>query len=159
MDQVLTQLGDLVLGAVPTMVLLLTLYAAYNFLVHRPLKAVLAERHARTEGAIEKAQADVAAAEAKTAEYEARLRDARLAVFKAQEQRRKEAEQVREQLLSEARAKADARVREAKTAIENDVQSAKSGLQADAERLANDIIRTILKPVGATPVPATGGQR
>ena len=158
MDQILTQLGDLVLGAVPTVILLLLLFATYNFLVHRPLKAVLAERRARTEGAVEKARADVAAAEAKTAEYEARLRDARLAVFKAQEARRKQAERVREQILAEARAKADARVREAKAAIESDVAAAKTGLQGEAERLAMEIVRTVLKPVAVTQ-PAIGGQR
>ncbi len=158
MDQILTQLGDLVLGAVPTVILLLVLFPTYNFLVHRPLKAVLAERRARTEGAVEKARADVAAAEAKTAEYEARLREARLAVFKAQEARRKQAERVREQFLAEARAKADARVREAKVAIENDITAAKTGLQSEAERLAVEIVRTVLKPVAIAP-QAIGGQR
>jgi F-type H+-transporting ATPase subunit b len=158
MDQILTQLGDLVLGAVPTVILLLLLFATYNFLVHRPLRGVLAERRARTEGAVEKARADVAAAEAKTAEYEARLRDARLAVFKAQEVRRKQAERIREQILAEARAKADAHIREAKAAIENDVAAAKTGLQSEAERLATEIVRTVLKPVALTQ-PAIGGQR
>jgi len=158
MDQILTQLGDLVLGAVPTVILLLLLFATYNLLVHRPLKAVLAERRGRTEGAVEKARADVAAAEAKTAEYEARLRDARLAVFKAQEARRKQAEHIREQFLAEARGKADARVREAKAAIENDVTAAKTGFQSEAERLAVEIVRTVLKPVALTQ-PAIGGQR
>ena len=158
MDQILTQLGDLVLGAVPTVILLLLLFATYNFLVHRPLKSVLAERRARTEGAVEKARADVAAAEAKTAEYEAHLRDARLAVFKAQEARRKQAERIREQVLAGARAKADSRIREAKAAIENDVTAAKTGLQSEAERLAAEIVRTVTRPVAVTP-PALGGQR
>lgn len=158
MDQILTQLGDLVLGAMPTVILLLLLFATYNFLVHRPLKAVLSERRARTEGAVEKARADVAAAEAKIAEYEARLRDARLAVFKAQEARRKQAERIREQVLAEARAKADARVREAKAAIENDIDAAKTSLQSEAERLAVEIVRTVLKPVAVAP-QAVGGQR
>jgi F-type H+-transporting ATPase subunit b len=158
MDQILTQLGDLVLGAVPTIVLLLSLFASYNFLVHRPLKAVMAERHSRTEGAIEKARADIAAAEAKTAEYEARLRDARLSVFKALEARRKQAETAREQILTEARAKADARVREAKAALESDIANAKTGLQGEAERLAAEIVRTVLKPVGMAQ-PAIGGQQ
>jgi F-type H+-transporting ATPase subunit b len=158
MDQILTQLGDLVLGAMPTVILLLLLFATYNFLVHRPLKAVLSERRARTEGAVEKARADVAAAEAKTAEYEARLRDARLAVFKAQEARRKQAERIREQVLAEARAKADARIREAKAAIENDIDAAKTSLQSEAERLSAEIVRTVLKPVAVAP-QAIGGQR
>jgi F-type H+-transporting ATPase subunit b len=44
MDQILNQLGELVLGSVPTMVLFVLLVAAYNLLVRRPLDRVLAER-------------------------------------------------------------------------------------------------------------------
>ena len=77
MDQTLRQLGELLLGAVPTVILLATLYILYTFLVHRPLTAVLAERRSRTQGAMEKARADIAAAEARTADYEQRLREAR----------------------------------------------------------------------------------
>ena len=82
MQETLRQLGGLLLGSVPTVIMLVLLYAIYTFLVHRPLAKVLAERRAKTEGAIEKASADVAAAEAKTAEYEQRLREARVAVFR-----------------------------------------------------------------------------
>src|SRR6266404_6089076 len=66
MDQTLRQLGELLLGAVPTVILLATLYILYTFLVHRPLTVVLAERRNRTQGAMEKARADIAAAEART---------------------------------------------------------------------------------------------
>jgi len=69
MDLILKQLGDLLLGAIPTVVLLLLLYGLYHVLVHKPLQRVLAERHTRTEGAVQRARADIAAAEAKTAEY------------------------------------------------------------------------------------------
>ena len=48
----LKQLGGLVLGSVPTMVLFLILVVAYGLLVRRPLDAVLAERSARTSGAM-----------------------------------------------------------------------------------------------------------
>jgi len=77
MEQTLRQLGELLLGSVPTVILLTLLYVLYTLLVHRPLTAVLAERRSRTEGAMEKARADIAAAAARTAEYEQRLREAR----------------------------------------------------------------------------------
>ena len=57
MDQTLRQLGELLLGAVPTVILLTLLYILYTFVVHRPLTAVLAERRNRTLGAMEKARA------------------------------------------------------------------------------------------------------
>src|SRR6185437_14247345 len=55
---------------VPTIIYMLLLWGAYATLVHRPLMRVLKERHDKTEGAIEKARADVAAAAARTADYE-----------------------------------------------------------------------------------------
>jgi F-type H+-transporting ATPase subunit b len=152
----LRQVGGLLLGAVPTMSLLLMLYLLYHLLVHKPLERVLAERRARTEGAVEKARADIAAAEAKSLEYENRLRDAKIAIFKAQEARRQQVLQARTTAVAQAKAKADAQVKEAKVNLERDAVSAKAGLQSEVERLANEIIRTILRPAGQA--PAAGGR-
>lgn len=154
MDQLLAQLGGLLLGAIPTIVIMVLLYGTYTVLVHRPLVQVLAERRSKTEGAIEKARADIAAAEARTAEYEQRLREARLAVFKNLEVRRQQALQARAAALAEARAVAQAQVEQARVAIEKDKLTAQTGLQAEAGRLASEIIRTVLQPATA---PA-GGQ-
>ncbi len=156
MDQTLRQLGELLLGAVPTVILLATLYFLYTFLVHRPLSVVLAERRNRTQGAMEKARADIAAAEARTAEYEQRLREARQKVFKNQEARRQQATQSRTEVVNQARARAQEQVKQARAAIEVDKQQAMSNLQSDAARLATDIVRTVLRPV-ASPSPV-GGQ-
>jgi F-type H+-transporting ATPase subunit b len=155
MDQTLKQVGELLLGAIPTAVILLLLYFLYNLLVRRPLTRVLSERRERTEGAIQKARADISAAEAKAQEYEQSLREARGAVFKAQEARRQKALQARAELVAQARARAQEQVREARTAIEQDMAAARTGLQAEVEKLASEIIRNILKPAKAAPV---GGQ-
>jgi F-type H+-transporting ATPase subunit b len=116
----------------------------------------LAERHARTEGAVEKARTDIAMAEMKAHEYEERLREAKLAIFKAQEAKRQQAQQARAAAVAQARAKADAQVKEAKASLDRDVVSAKSGLQGEVERLATEIIRTILQPAGTGQAPAAG---
>lgn len=158
MDQTIQQIGGLLLGAVPTVILLLFLYIVYHFLVYRPLQRVLAERRARTEGAVEQARADIAAAEAKALEYEDRLREAKVAIFKAQEARRQQAQQARAAAVAEARAKSEAKVKEAKDGILHDVETAKATLQSEVERLANEIIRTILHAEGAGRAPAAGGQ-
>ena len=65
MDQTLRQLGELLLGSVPTVILLALLYALYTTIVHKPLQRVLAERRSKTEGAVEQSRADIAAAEAR----------------------------------------------------------------------------------------------
>src|SRR6204780_3387810 len=106
MDETLRQLGELLLGSVPTIILFTLLYILYTAIVHKPLGRVLEQRRSKTEGAIEKSRADIAAAEARTSEYEQRLREARAKVFHAQEARRKAALDARTAAMNEARAKA-----------------------------------------------------
>ena len=160
MEQTLKQVGDLLLGAVPTILLLLMLYGFYTALVYRPLKKILAERRSRTEGAIEKARADISAAESKTFEYEARLREAKLAVFRAQEARRQQAQQARAEAVAEARKRAEALIQQARKQVQEEATVAKQGLQTEVERLASEIIRAVLQPAGSgrTEAPAPGGQ-
>jgi len=156
MDTILRQVGDLLLGAIPTVVMLLLLYAIYNLLVRKPLVRILHERRERTEGAIQKARADVASAEARTQDYEQRLRDARTTVFKAQEARRQRAQQARSEAVAQARTQAQQQIQRARAALEQDVSAAKDGLQGEIERLASDIMRTVLRPTGTA--GAIGGQ-
>lgn len=154
MDEILRQLGELLLGSIPTIVFFLLAFAFYALLVHKPLARVLSQRRARTQGAIEKARADVATAEARTAEYEQKLRDARLALFKSQEARRARASQARADAVAEARKKAQAQIEQARVAIEDDKKAAMASLEGEAQRLASEIIRTVLEP--AMTVPAGG---
>ncbi len=159
MDEILRQLGELLLAAIPTVVVFLILFFSYKLIVHNRLAAVLDERRARTEGAIGKAKADIAAAEARTAEYEQRLREARLAIFKKQEARRQQLMQARAEAAAEARAAAQARVKAERAAFAQDVEKAKLGLQSESEGLATQIIRTILKPALAAESPVAGGRQ
>jgi F-type H+-transporting ATPase subunit b len=157
MDQTLKQVGELLLGAIPTVIILLLLYAAYSFLVGRPLRRILAQRRGLTEGAILKARADVAAAEARTAEYEEELREAKSAIFKAAEARRQAAQHARDAVIAQAREAAHQQIRAAQAALEQDMTAARATLQAESELLANQIIQAVLKPAGALPV--AGGQQ
>ncbi len=149
MDQTLRQLGELLLGSVPTVVLLALLYALYASIVHKPLARVLAERRRKTEGAIEKSRIDIAAAEVRTAEYEDRLREARATVFRAQEARRKAALDARHAALNQVREKAQAEINSAKAGMEKDREAAQSALQGEAQALANEIVRRVLEPVAS----------
>jgi F-type H+-transporting ATPase subunit b len=149
MDETLHQLGGLLLGAVPTVILLALLYALYTAIVHKPLRRVLEERRRKTEGAVEKSRADIAAAEARTAEYEQRLREARAALFRAQEARRQAALQARSNAMREARNRAQGQVAAAKKNIEADQEAAQAGLQKEAAALAAEIVRRVLQPARA----------
>ena len=149
MDETLRQLGELLLGSVPTVILVTLLYIFYTAIVHKPLRYVLEQRRAKTEGAIEKSRADIAASEARTSEYEQRLREARATLFRAQEARRKAALDARAAALNEARSKAQAQVEAAKAAIQHDRDAAKDSLQGEAQSLATEIMRRVLEPAGA----------
>ena len=157
MDETLRQVGELLLGSIPTIIFMILLYGIYTLLVHKPLVKVLAERRDKTEGAVEKARADIAAAEARTAEYEQRLREARMTVFKHQEALRQQALQARAAALAEARNGAQAQVEQARAAIEKDKAAAQTGLEAESRKLAAEIIRIVLRP-GITQAPAGGGR-
>jgi len=149
MDETLHQLGGLLLGSIPTVILLALLYALYTNIVHKPLRRVLEERRGKTEGAVEKSRADIGAAEARTAEYEQRLREARATVFRAQEARRQAALEARTKAVNEARGKAQAQVTAAKNDIEADRAAAQASLQGEAAALAQEIMRRVLQPAGA----------
>lgn len=149
MDDTLRQLGGLLLGAVPTVIMVALLYILYTAIVHKPLGRVLEERRSKTEGAVEKSRADIAAAEARTSEYEQRLREARATLFRAQEARRKAALEARTAALNEARRKAQGQVQAAKTDIQKDRETAQGALQAEAQALAAEIVRRVLAPAAA----------
>ena len=149
MDETLRQLGELLLGSVPTVILVILLYVLYTIIVHKPLGRVLEQRRSKTEGAIEKSRADIAAAEARTSEYELRLREARARLFQQQELRRKAALESRAAALAQSRKQAQGQVQAAKEDIEKDRDTARVALQSEAQALASEIMRRVLEPAGA----------
>jgi F-type H+-transporting ATPase subunit b len=146
MTDLISQLRNLFLGAIPTGLLLVIVWLAYRVIVHGKLARVLSERHERTAGAMEKARAAISAAEARTAEYEQRIRDARLAMYKAQELRRGKQLDARVAQLAEARKAAAVHVQSARDSINVEVVRAKAELGAQVHSLVNQIVRAVLKP-------------
>lgn len=144
MDEILRQLGELLLSSIPAIFGLLIVWAAYRRIVYTRLQQVLAEREARTEGAIRQAQEEIASAEERTAEYERTVREARADIFRAQEEHSRRTMEQRVAALAEARKHAEATVMTARAGLEKDVLAAKDSLQEQAEVLANQIIETVL---------------
>ena len=152
MQDIVQQLGDLLLGAIPTALLFIVLVVAYQFLVQGPLTAVLAKRRALTEGAIEDARKAVAGAEAKAQEYAERLRQARAEAYKLREQRMKQWNAERDTVLEAARQSAGQKVRQAKAELETEAVAARTTLEAAAVDLAGQAVRAVLPA-------AAGGSR
>jgi len=149
MQDILRQLGELLVSSIPTALLFIALVLAYQFLIQAPLTAVLVKRRALTEGAMEDARKAIAAAEAKTQEYADRLRQARAEAYKRREQRAKQWSAERDSALEAARQAAGQKVRQAKAELDAEAATARAALEATAADLASQAIRAVL--------PATSG--
>jgi F-type H+-transporting ATPase subunit b len=147
---ILNQLGSLVLGSVPTMILFVLLVIAYQALVGRPLEKTLAERRARTTGAVEQARGAIAAAEAETTAYEEKLRAARAEIAQERERRLAEWQQQKDAALAAARAEAQDRVRTAKKEIEASALVARQQIEQAAAQLGEQILHAVLPAAAST---------
>ena len=151
MQLILQELGSMFIGAIPTMILFVILVVAYQLLVQGPLTATLKRRRELTEGAMEAAQKAIAEAESRTAEYSAKLRQARAEVYKIREQRLRQWNAERDAALDAARKSAGQKLAQARTEIEAEAASAKQAIQASAGELAGQVVRAVL--------PVAGGSR
>jgi F-type H+-transporting ATPase subunit b len=149
MQDILQQVAELFIGAIPTALLFIVLVFAYQFLIQGPLTDVLAKRRALTEGAMEDARKAIAEAEAKTAEYAERLRQSRAEAYKVREQRVKQWNAERDAALDTARKAAQEKVRQAKSALEAEAVSARMSIHGSIADLAGQAVRAVL--------PATAG--
>ena len=151
MDEILQQVGTLLLGAVPTVLLFTVLVLCYQFLVQGPLSRTLKERRARTEGAMEEAQKAIGRAEDRAVEYSTKLRQAKADVYKIREQRIKQWSAERDAALDAARKAAGQRVSQAKAEIEAEAAKARQTIQGSAGELASQVVRAVLPlAVGGT---------
>jgi len=144
MQDIFQQIGALLIGAIPTILLFIVLVLAYQFLVQGPLTATLQQRRARTEGALEDAQKAIAQAEARAAEYAAKLREARAEVYKVREQRVKQWNAEREAALDAARKASGLRVNQSRAELEAEAAAARKVIQASAADLANQVVLAVL---------------
>jgi F-type H+-transporting ATPase subunit b len=142
--EILNQLGGLVLGSVPTMVLFVLLVMAYGLLVRRPMAKILAERHARTTGAVEQAKGAISAAEAETAVYEGKLRAAKSEIYQAREKMLKVWAAEREAVLEEARTATQAKVQAARLEMEQSAAASRKQIESATDALSAQILRAVL---------------
>jgi len=128
------------------MILIVLLVTAYGLLVKRPLEHMLAERRARTTGAVEQAHAAIAAAEARTAEYEEKLRKARAEIMAARESSLKQWSVERDKALADARAATTEKVKAAKSEIDVSVAAARQQIEGMSAELSEQVLRAVMPP-------------
>jgi F-type H+-transporting ATPase subunit b len=145
MDKIIHQLGELLLTALPTFILLIFLNYYLKFVFFKPLAKVLKQRYEATEGARKLAEESLQRAAAKTAGYEATLRAARNEIYQAQELAYRELQDHIAAQIAETRAQSDAAIKLAKSELAQEAEAAKAGLARDSETLANQIAESILR--------------
>lgn len=144
MNEILHQLAILIVGSVPTVILFVLLIVAYNLLVRGPLEKTLAERRARTTGAVEQARGAISAAEAETTVYEDRLRSAKSAIYSMREERLAAWAREREETLGGVRASSAAQVESARAAIAQSTADARFQIETTSNELSSRILAVLL---------------
>lgn len=145
MQEIVHQLGELFLQAVPTALIVLVFYIVLRFLFFKPLLAIMAEREARTAGAQKAAESAQVAAAEKVKQYQEALKKARAQVYAEQEAARKKLLDERAAQLKDVRTKTATQVSAAKDSIAREVATARRELEASAGQLAAEIARRVLQ--------------
>jgi F-type H+-transporting ATPase subunit b len=148
------QLGELFLGAAPTILIILLFYFILRAVFFKPLLQVMAERDARTVGAQKAAEAAQVAAAEKVKQYQEALKQARGQVYAEQEVARKKLLDERAAQLKDARSKAAAEVGAAKERVAGELAAARRDLQSTVGQLAAEIARRILQAPPRPGAPA-----
>ena len=145
MQEIVHQLGELFLQAVPTVLIILLFYIILRALFFKPLLQVMAERDSRTVGAQKAAEAAQAAAAEKVKQYQDALKQARGQVYAEQEAARKKLLDERAAQLKEARAKASGEVSAGKERVGGEFAAARREIEATVAQLSAEIARRILQ--------------
>jgi F-type H+-transporting ATPase subunit b len=136
---------DLIVAALPTLVVfaLLSIYLKHFFF--KPLGKALAERKQATEGTGKMAHNAFEQAERKAKEYEEAFRAAKTELYKEQEQFRSDLRNQQSTALASMRASNEAMISEAEARISAETAAARQSLDAEAEALAEQIASAVLK--------------
>jgi F-type H+-transporting ATPase subunit b len=142
--EILHQLGELFLEAVPTVVIVLLFYVFMRWAFFGPIQKAMAERAARIEGARVEAASVQAAARQELDTYNEALRKARAEIYGEQEAARQTALDERAKLLKAMRSRSQEEVASAKKKIAADFAAARAEIERQAPILADQITRAIL---------------
>jgi F-type H+-transporting ATPase subunit b len=154
MGDLVHQIGELFLRAVPVALIVLIFYFILRAIFFKPLLQVMAEREARTLGAQKSAEAAQVAAAEKVKQYEEELRQAKAKVYAEQEAERKKLLDERAASLKEARSASSAEVTKAKARVAGELEAAKTDIEASAGQLATEIARRVLQVPGGPGSPS-----
>jgi len=143
--EILKQLGDLFLAAVPTAIVVFLFYLFLRWSFFTPIARVVAERGKRIEGARREAEDLRKSAQEKSRAYQDVLRKARAELFREQEMARRAALDERGAALQQARQRVNEEIQSAKRRIRVEIETARAELESSSTQLAVEIARAILQ--------------
>lgn len=146
MGEIASQLGQLLVHSIPTIVFVLFLVAFLNRLFFKPLSNTLDARAKATSGALADAREQAERAEAKLADYEKAIQAARQEIYRHREAVRREALSKRDSKVQDARNRAESMVNEAQARLEQEAALAKVELRAATESLAAEVTDSLFAP-------------
>lgn len=142
--EIVNQLGELFLAAVPTVIIVFLFYLFMRWSFFKPMERVLSERHKRAEGARTEAEASRVTAHEKQRLYNDTVKKARVEVFAEQESQRRRTLDERQATINKARTAAQTALQEAKKEIAAEVKTARAELERSKDTLADDIAEAVL---------------
>jgi F-type H+-transporting ATPase subunit b len=146
--EILHQLAELFLEAVPTVVIVFLFYLFLRVSFFKPLQNAMDERTRRIDGAKAEAAAAQAAAKDEMARYHDALKKARAEIYAEQDAKRQVTLEERSRVLRAVRSRAQESIQGAKERIATEFAAARGEIEKQAPALANDIARMILEGAG-----------
>jgi F-type H+-transporting ATPase subunit b len=146
MHGILSELGRLFVGAIPTILLLYLLLYILERVLFRPLNRALRAREEATSGVLSEARKLTAEAEEKQLNYEHSIRSARLESYRQREAARQQSLAERQEMLRQSRAHAEGSLKVAHSELSAEVVKLKGELKSVLDRLTEQVVATILNP-------------
>jgi F0F1-type ATP synthase membrane subunit b/b' len=143
--EILHQLADLFLQAVPTVVIVFLFYLFMRWAFFAPIQKAMTERDAQIEGARREAAALEAEAAKDLQAYNETLRKARGEIYAEQEAARQAVLDERARFLKAMRSRALEEVEAAKKKIAAEQVLAGREVESQTDSLASEIVRVILE--------------
>jgi F0F1-type ATP synthase membrane subunit b/b' len=156
--EILNQLGELFLQAVPTVIIVFLFYFFMRWSFFNPMERVLSERHKRAEGARQEAEASRLAVQEKLRAYNETLRKARGEIFTEQEAVRRTVLEERQTAVSAARVAAQTELQAAKASLAAQVETVRVQLEQSSTGLADEIAEAILSGSSSGPDSSPRGE-
>jgi F0F1-type ATP synthase membrane subunit b/b' len=143
--EILHQLGNLFLQAVPAVIIIFLFYLFMRWAFFTPIQKAMAERESKIEGARKDAAAVQDAANQELRNYNEALQKARAEIYAEQELARHAILQERSKNLKAMRTLAQKEVAEGKKKNDAEIAAARKEIEAAAPAMASEITRSILE--------------